>query len=71
MNTKVDYLVPGEEYLPKTPDWNKIKNYINVDPTGCELKAHERDILTPTPLILKPPAPRERVSMEDVTDFPQ
>ena len=40
-------------------------------PTGCELKAHERDILQPAPQILKPPAPREKVSMDDVTDFPE
>jgi CDGSH-type Zn-finger protein len=44
---------------------------VNVDPTGCELKAHERDVYTPTPQVLKPPAPRERVSMDDVTDFPE
>ena len=40
-------------------------------PTGCELKAHERDVATPAPTILKPPAPRDRVSMDDVTDFPE
>lgn len=40
-------------------------------PTGCEMKAHERDIWTPAPTILKPPAPRDRVSMDDVTDFPE
>ena len=38
---------------------------------GCELKAHERDIVQPAPTILKPPAPRDRVSMDDVTDFPE
>ena len=27
--------------------------------------------MTPEPQILKPPAPRDRVSMEDVTDFPE
>ena len=40
-------------------------------PTGPEGKAHERDVMTPAPMVLKPPAPRERVSMDDVTDFPE
>lgn len=40
-------------------------------PTGCEMKAHERDVLTPAPIVMKPPAPREKVSMDDVTDFPE
>ena len=71
MNTKVDYLLPNEEYNPKQPDWDKVKNYVNITPTGCEGKAHERDVLTPAPIKLKPPAPRERVSMDDVTDFPE
>jgi hypothetical protein len=71
MNNKVDYLLPDEEYNPKKPDWDKVKHYINVDPTLCETKAHERDILTPAPVVLKPPAPRERVTMDDVTDFPE
>ena len=35
------------------------------------MKAFERDIMTPEPVNLKPPAPRERVSMDDVTDFPE
>ena len=35
------------------------------------MKAHERDVMTPTPVNLKPPAPREKVSMDDVTDFPE
>ena len=35
------------------------------------MKAHERDILQPAPQILKPPAPRDKVSMDDVTDFPE
>ena len=40
-------------------------------PTGNELKAHERDVLTPEPIVMRPPAPRDRVSMDDVTDFPE
>ncbi len=31
MNSKVDYLFPGEEYKPKLPDWEKIKHYKNVE----------------------------------------
>ena len=27
LKDKVDYLLPGEEYTPKQPDWEKIKNY--------------------------------------------
>ena len=30
MNNKVDYLHPNEEYNPKQPDWDKVKNYVNV-----------------------------------------
>ena len=26
---KVDYLIPGEEYNPKKPDWERIKNYVD------------------------------------------
>ena len=40
-------------------------------PTRQEGKAHERDILTPTPVNLKPAPPRETISMNDVTDFPE
>jgi hypothetical protein len=40
-------------------------------PTGPEMKAHERDVMTPAPILMKPPAPRDTVSMEDVTDFPE
>ena len=58
MNSKVDYLFPGEEYKPKTADWDVVKHYKNVDPTGCELKAHERDVMQPAPQVLKPNAPR-------------
>ena len=49
MNSKVDYLAPNEEYNPKQPDWDKVRHYVNVDPTGCEMKAHERDVLMPEP----------------------
>jgi len=35
------------------------------------MHAHERDVWTPAPVLLKPPAPREKVSMDDVTDFPE
>ena len=31
MNSKVDYLFPGEEYKPKLPDWDKVKHYVNVE----------------------------------------
>ena len=31
MNNKVDYLLPDEEYSPKKPDWEKVKNYINIE----------------------------------------
>ena len=44
---------------------------VNYRPTLSEGKAYERDIYTPAPELLKPPAPRDRVSMEDVTDFPE
>lgn len=71
MNSKVDYLIPGEEYKPKEPNWAKIKHYKNVDPTGCELKAHDRDTLMPKPQILKPPSARSQIAMDDITDFPE
>ena len=35
------------------------------------MEAHKRDILTPAPKIVKPPPQRERVSMDDVSDFPE
>ena len=31
MNNKVDFLVPGEEYNPKGPDFDKIKDYETVE----------------------------------------
>jgi len=31
MNDKVDYLFPNEEYKPKQPNWEKIKNYVNIE----------------------------------------
>jgi hypothetical protein len=31
MNSKVDFLFPGEEYKPKQPDFEKIKNFVNVE----------------------------------------
>ena len=71
MDNKVDYLLPNEEYNPKQPDWEKVRNYVNITSTGSEMKAHERDIFTPEPMVLKPAAPRDRVSMDDVTDFPE
>ena len=58
MNSKVDYLFPDEEYKPKLPDWEKVQHYVNVDGTGCELHAHERDVYTPAPEIMTPPPPR-------------
>ena len=50
---------------------NILRKFVFYSPTGCELKAHERDIWTPEPINLKPPAPRDKVSMDDVTDFPE
>ena len=31
--SKVDYLFPDDEstYAPKKPDWERIKNYVNVE----------------------------------------
>lgn len=71
MSEKIDYLLPDEKYEPKQPDWEKIKYYKDIEPTGCELKAHERDVLTPEPVILSPPPPRKTVTKDDVTDFPE
>jgi hypothetical protein len=31
MNEKVDYLFPGEEFRPKQPNWDKVKNYVQVE----------------------------------------
>ena len=31
MNEKVDYLFPGEEYKPKQPNWDGVRNYVNVE----------------------------------------
>ena len=31
MNSKVDYLFPNEDYKPKQPNWDKIKNYVDVE----------------------------------------
>jgi len=87
MNHKVDYLLPDEEYKPKQPDWEKIQNYKNLSynlsihnyrPVGPEGHAHERDIMTPEPVLLKVihlyhfqgPAPRSDITMDDITDFP-
>ena len=39
-------------------------------PTGVELKANERDVMLPDPVILRPPEKRKVESMDDVTDFP-
>ena len=54
-----------------TADPERIKNYVNVSPVGCEMEAHKRDVLTPEPVVLKPNAKkREVLTMDDVTDFP-
>ena len=72
MNNKVDYLFPNEEYNPKTADFDRIKNYVDVSPTGCEGKAHERDILALKPEVIAPTElKRESVSMDDVSNFPK
>ena len=71
MNNKVDYLLPGEDYNPKQPDWEKIKHYEDVDTMGPEMKAHERDNLKPRPQVVRPPPPRTEITMDDVTDFPE
>ena len=31
MNTKVDYLFPGEDYKPKQPNYEKVRNFVNVE----------------------------------------
>jgi hypothetical protein len=49
MNDKVDYLLPDDRYNPAQPDWEKIQHYLNIDPTGPEGKAHERDAYMPEP----------------------
>ena len=68
---KVDYLIPGEQYNPKQSNWEKIKYYVDKSPVLEEGEAHKRDVYTPEPVLLKPPAPRETTSLEDITDFPQ
>ena len=71
MNRKIDYLLANETYEPRAPDMDKVKHYVNVSPTGVELKAHERDVYTPTPVTLKPPTQkRTSIGPDDVTDFP-
>ena len=71
MNNKVDYLFPNEEFQPKTADKDKIKGYIDVDPTLCEKKAYERDIFALKPDRITPTQQkRENVSMDDVSNFP-
>ena len=43
-----------------------------ISPIGCEMQAHERDIMTPAPVILKPTElKRASESMDDVTNFPR
>ena len=70
MNNKVDW-VAHTEYKPKRPDMEKVKHYVNVDPTGCEMHAHERDVVTPKPVTLKPTTlTQENLSPDDVTNFP-
>ena len=72
MNNKVDYLLPDEEYKPKTADMEKVKHYVNVSPVLDEMEAHKRDVYTPSPVILKPSEKkREKVTMDDVSDFPK
>ena len=72
MNNKVDYLFPNEEYRPKTADMDKIKNYVDVSPTGCEGKAYERDIFALKSEVIAPTTlRRDSVSMDDVTNFPE
>ena len=72
MNNKVDYLFPNEDFQPKTADLEKIKNYVDVDPTGCEGKAHERDIFALKPERITPSQQqRDTVSMDDISNFPQ
>ena len=43
MNAKVDYLLPDEEYNPKQPDWDKVKNYKNVEYVSITMtfKSHQ------------------------------
>ena len=41
-------------------------------PVLDEMEAHKRDVMTPAPVILKPSEKkRDRVTMDDVSDFPR
>ena len=72
MNNKVDYLFPNEEFKPKTADMEKVKHFVDVDPTGCELKSNERDIYAlKTEVVAPTELKRESESMDDVTNFPK
>lgn len=74
LSTKIDPFIPLEQdqdYKPKGPDFEKIKNYKSIDPTGCETKAHLRDKIMPEPKILKPNPRITPPSLDDVSDFPQ
>lgn len=39
-----NYELPGEEYNPKQPNWDKIKDYKDIVHKGPEMEAHKRDV---------------------------
>lgn len=49
----------------------KAANYRRVSNILYEGRAHLTDPYTPAPVIIKPPAPRENQSPDDITDFPR
>ena len=72
MNNKVDYLFPNEEYKPKTADMEKVRHFVDVDPTGCEMKSSDRDVYALKSEVVSPTElRRETESMDDVSNFPQ
>ena len=72
MNNKVDYLFPNEDYQPKTADMQRVRNYVNVDPTGCEGKSYGKDIFALKPEVITPTVlKRDKESMDDVSNFPE
>jgi len=49
----------------------KAANYRRISNILYEGRAHLTDPYTPAPVIIKPPAPRENESPDDITDFPR
>jgi CDGSH-type Zn-finger protein len=76
LKTQIDPFIPLDQdpdYKPKQADPEKIKNYKSIDPVGCETHVHLRDKLQPEPKILKAPQrdPNHRITMDDISDFPE